>query len=64
MSIKTSIQWCDSTMNFVMGCSGCELFPTVAKIFTKIIEVLDRDGVRMGQGELMRVFASSHATCV
>lgn len=58
MSIKTSIQWCDSTINFVMGCSGCELFPTVAKIFSKIIEVLDRDGVRVGQGELMRVFTS------
>jgi protein gp37 len=26
MSQKTPIQWCDSTINPVMGCSGCELW--------------------------------------
>jgi protein gp37 len=26
MSKNTSIQWCDSTINPVMGCSGCELW--------------------------------------
>jgi hypothetical protein len=32
MSQTTQIQWCDSTVNPTMGCSGCELFPTPAKI--------------------------------
>lgn len=27
MSIYSSIQWCDTTLNPVMGCDGCELFP-------------------------------------
>lgn len=26
MSIKTNIQWADSTVNPIMGCKGCELF--------------------------------------
>jgi protein gp37 len=26
MSEKTDIQWCDSTVNPIMGCSGCELW--------------------------------------
>ena len=26
MSIKTKIQWCDSTANPTMGCDGCELW--------------------------------------
>ena len=26
MSIKTKIQWCDSTVNPTMGCEGCELW--------------------------------------
>ncbi len=27
MSKSTKIQWCDGTINPVMGCGGCELFP-------------------------------------
>lgn len=27
MSQETDIQWCDSTVNPIMGCGGCELFP-------------------------------------
>jgi protein gp37 len=26
MSIKTKIQWCDSTVNPTMGCDGCEIW--------------------------------------
>jgi len=26
MSVKTSIQWCDSTVNPTMGCDGCEIW--------------------------------------
>ncbi len=28
MSAVTKIQWCDSTVNPVMGCGGCESSPT------------------------------------
>lgn len=36
MSKKTNIQWCDSTINPVMGCGGCELFPNPARILKLI----------------------------
>ncbi len=26
MSLKTKIQWCDSTVNPTMGCDGCEIW--------------------------------------
>jgi hypothetical protein len=26
MGTKTAIEWCDSTINPVMGCDGCELW--------------------------------------
>ena len=31
MSVKTKIQWCDSTCNPTMGCDGCELWSTTRK---------------------------------
>src|SRR5688572_33443058 len=34
---KTHIQWCDSTVNPVMGCDGCELWPRNAQIVVKIV---------------------------
>jgi protein gp37 len=30
MSLNTQIQWCDSTVNPVMGCDGCPLFPNIS----------------------------------
>jgi protein gp37 len=36
MSDITDIQWCDSTVNPIMGCSGCELFPKPGDILTEI----------------------------
>jgi len=32
MSIKTNIQWCDSTINPTMGCGGCELWSEELKV--------------------------------
>lgn len=32
MAKVTEIQWCDSTVNPVMGCDGCELFPRPTRI--------------------------------
>jgi protein gp37 len=36
----TSIQWCDSTVNPIMGCLGCELFPEPKVILTRLSEAL------------------------
>lgn len=32
MSDRTPIQWCHSTVNPIMGCGGCELFPAPGEI--------------------------------
>jgi len=32
MSVRTPIQWCDSTVNPVMGCVGCELWSKEGKV--------------------------------
>ncbi len=32
MSQNTAIQWADSTINPVMGCDGCELWPTIGSL--------------------------------
>lgn len=37
MSIKTQIQWSDTTVNPVMGCDGCELWPTCAQVRNAVI---------------------------
>ncbi|MGJ8643328.1 MAG: DUF5131 family protein [Luteolibacter sp.] len=36
----TPIQWADSTVNPVMGCDGCELWPTLKKILTGLINFI------------------------
>lgn len=36
MSTKTKIQWCDSTVNPIMGCGGCELFLPPQTILKRI----------------------------
>ncbi|MES2789255.1 MAG: DUF5131 family protein [Planctomycetota bacterium] len=36
MAEFTNIQWCDSTLNFIMGCLGCELYPTPQKVLAAI----------------------------
>lgn len=38
MSAKTTIQWCNSTVNPVMGCHGCELWPTLLQIISSLIK--------------------------
>jgi len=36
MSEYTEIQWADGTVNPVMGCGGCELFPPPGEILPKL----------------------------
>jgi len=38
--LNTSIQWCHSTVNPIMGCSGCELFPSPSQLLGKIDRAL------------------------
>ncbi len=40
MSNKTNIQWAHSTVNPIMGCDGCELYPTAAKIREALRKVI------------------------
>lgn len=36
MADKSNIQWCHSTVNYIMGCLGCELFPSPANILANL----------------------------
>ena len=48
MSVKTKIQWCDSTVNPTMGCDGCELWGAASV-------VLRRDSPRPIRGRHARL---------
>jgi len=37
---QTKIQWCHSTINPVMGCDGCELWPTPAKVKGELVQTI------------------------
>ena len=37
---NTIIQWCHSTINPVMGCAGCELWPSKSKLFRQLGEAI------------------------
>ncbi|QDU96269.1 DUF5131 family protein [Lignipirellula cremea] len=45
MSKNTPIQWCDGTVNPVMGCGGCELYPKPAEILAAIDRRMIQEGV-------------------
>ncbi|MBX3739942.1 MAG: DUF5131 family protein [Akkermansiaceae bacterium] len=47
MSEKTSIQWCDSTVNPIMGCGGCELFPAPGVILDDLDSVAAAAGLNI-----------------
>ncbi len=46
MSDKTGIQWCDSTANPIMGCDGCELFPSGPEVLRSIDRALSAFGIQ------------------
>lgn len=46
MSAQTSIQWCDSTVNPIMGCGGCELFPSPGIILDDLDLIAKRSGMK------------------
>lgn len=45
MPKKSDIQWCDTTVNPVMGCRPCELFPNPNYVMEMIDMVLIRSGI-------------------
>ena len=51
---STKIQWCDSTVNPVMGCNGCELWPTPETIRREIGRALVESGIQICTESLAR----------
>jgi protein gp37 len=41
MSKITKIQWCDTTVNPIMGCGGCELFPSPGEVTEAIATAMN-----------------------
>jgi protein gp37 len=61
MSKNTKIQWCDSTINPVMGCSGCELFPTPGVVVNSINAAAANMGVSLDSRRLLKsLIAEGH----
>ena len=59
---NSNIQWTHSTINPVMGCGGCELFPSPAMIIARIESALKTLGVIIDSGKLIRrMIKSLHA---
>jgi len=62
MSKSTEIQWADSSINPVMGCMGCELWPSPRQLIEKVLSVFpeaseqDREFV----SELMYEMSPTH----
>ena len=64
MSIITQIQWCDSTANPVMGCHGCELYPSPLEILRKIDAVASVFGTTVNSKALLKKIIRHHHTLI
>ncbi len=47
MANKTPIQWCDSTVNPIMGCNGCELYPKTSEVLRAIDAAVAATGAKI-----------------
>ena len=54
MSKVTNIQWCDSTVNPIAGCGGCELFPGPSGVLSAIDDATQAAGVRLDSRTLFK----------
>lgn len=54
MSNITSIQWADTTVNPVMGCGGCELFPTPEKVLQAIDKAMSEVGSKISSRTIFK----------
>lgn len=58
MSKETNIQWCDSTVNPIMGCGGCELYPKPTELLNDVDRAITQCGVTSWeQGKARRYFS-------
>ena len=60
MSDNTSIQWADSTVNPIMGCGGCELFPPPAHIFLNIDRAVAETGHKIVSRKIYEDLVQTH----
>ncbi|MBL9152829.1 MAG: hypothetical protein JNK37_10100 [Verrucomicrobiales bacterium] len=61
MSRETDIQWSDSTVNPIMGCAGCELFPSPESVLAAIDQAVGgvlagEAGARWGAGKARNLY--------
>lgn len=65
MSTRTNIQWADTTVNPIMGCGGCELFPHPQSILKSIDDEMMKQTTLWRPGEaydvLLELVAGSPA---
>ena len=47
----TIIQWADDTVNAIMGCGGCEMFPSASKVLREVDRVLSKLLPKWQKGE-------------
>lgn len=66
MSDKTSIQWADSTINPIMGCGGCELFPKPATVLANIAKAINDAGAspEVTKSDIKNLFQDLVTVCI
>jgi protein gp37 len=52
MADVTHIQWADSTVNPIVGCGGCELYPPAAQVFSSIDQAVAATGYRISSRKI------------
>ena len=55
---NTKIQWCHSTVNPVMGCDGCELWPGTGKIVSELTLVIIANTIALPMTEVQKTISS------
>ena len=60
MSVFTEIQWADSTINPVMGCGGCELYPNPLEILGNIDAAVAGVGATVNSKSLLKKLIRWH----
>lgn len=54
MSKITSIQWADTTVNPIMGCGGCELFPPPGEVLASIDQAAKDAGASINSKQIIK----------
>ena len=60
MSDTTIIHWCDSTVNPIMGCHGCELFPGPKAVTAAIDKAVRAAGATIKSYELINALVNKY----